>query len=853
MPRVNIHEVDNTKPGTRAYQNFTVVVPGFHAPYVSRLVNETVREEIGGIVLDKEVVDPVTGVKSYPPLEDKEVFGEENILEIKTQADFEQYIGFVKPIAYNEGYKANVISREVLAEDVYGDPANILYYDGKPGEYPIDTSFVVEQNKEEDTITFIYRWDDSSIQNPYLDEKDEHGQLVPNPDYVADADKAFSTKYDKEEKVVYKYSVNGFDVSLFAKPMLPEIGTAPFNKQTANVSVTGVTSSVKVPFTLDSFVDKKTKEAKPRYCTAAGEILNLNATITIGEGEDEETVIVKNLITSTNDTYVFDQNLFDIETEVVDDETVIKSISFKDAIISKVQSPDYDLDNPIEATEAYVLLDDEQKIHEAGCQFDNCDVPGGAFKKQQFQWRTDVRLPAHYGNQIAYELLGLGYTVYYVNMGEWNPTKEAEGETVIDDRGYIVYREAEKEMIEEDGKEVPKTDSKGNFVYKKLNDADKKKNYSIDYSTGLIVDEFGYGVPELEEEAINVGLKNIDKAYKALGSEDFWAPLRDKTTYDFRFVLTGFIEEGNFTAGGYRDYMKNANFEISKLAAFEAPGEDAFAHVRARGDCLALIDLDEDNIAYHFASTAGGQGNTTKRLVAAIQKDIRRQNFGIYGKYSAIFTPSVTYANNLKQDVYQNCKFPASFHYLACFAKSVFADNYKEWFAVAGFTRGLSTYNIDSVGFNLGDVAMNALEPRFFVNGSPVNVAVNVIVNNRGSYYIWGNRTCHTLGVELTASHFLNIRQLCITLKKFIYVLCRKFTFDPNSDVLWANWVSGLTPLLENMKANQGIRDYAIEKVPTDLKGVLAAKVRIVPIEAVEDFEITVSLEDSLEGVSVSE
>jgi hypothetical protein len=33
MPRINIHEVDNTKPGSRAYSNFTVVVPGFHAPY----------------------------------------------------------------------------------------------------------------------------------------------------------------------------------------------------------------------------------------------------------------------------------------------------------------------------------------------------------------------------------------------------------------------------------------------------------------------------------------------------------------------------------------------------------------------------------------------------------------------------------------------------------------------------------------------------------------------------------------------------------------------------------------------------------------------------------------------------
>jgi hypothetical protein len=90
-------------------------------------------------------------------------------------------------------------------------------------------------------------------------------------------------------------------------------------------------------------------------------------------------------------------------------------------------------------------------------------------------------------------------------------------------------------------------------------------------------------------------------------------------------------------------------------------------------------------------------------------------------------------------------------------------------------------------------------------------------------------------------------------LKKFIFVLCRKFTFDPNSDVLWANFVNGLTPCLENMKANQGIRDYAIIKVPTDLKGVLKATVRIVPIEAVEDFDITVSLEDSLDGAVVGE
>jgi hypothetical protein len=594
--------------------------------------------------------------------------------------------------------------------------------------------------------------------------------------YGPEPDDAWSEKYTEEEKITYKYVVNGFDVSLFKKPMKAVIGTAPFK-----LSDDGT-------YSIDS---------EGRKCSPTGELYELDA---------EDNVVTKDGV----------------------------------PVVIKAEAVDYDLGNPISKKEAYVLLDDEQKVIAAGCKFATVKE----FKTQYFQWRPDIRLPAHYGNQIAYELLGLGYTIYYVNMGEWNPTKEDydtayEDDAARLDRGFVKYKRATA-LTKEQIKEGLSLDEE-----------------PIDEDAAIpeyyLLDKYGNKIPEMSDKKVNVGMANIDKAYKALGSETFWAPLRDKTTYDYRFVLTGFIEEGNFTAGGFRDYMKNANFEIAKLASWEAPGEDAFAHVRARGDCLALIDLDEDNIAYHFASTTSGQGNTTKRLVSAIQKDLRRQNFGLYGKYSAVFTPSVTYANNLKQDVYQNCKFPASFHYLACFAKSVFADNFKEWFAVAGFTRGLSTYNIDSVGFKLGDVAMNALEPRFQVSGSPVNVAVNVIVNNRGSYYIWGNRTAHTLGTELTASHFLNIRQLCITLKKFIFVLCRKFTFDPNSDVLWANFVNGLTPCLENMKANQGIRDYAIIKVPTDLKGVLKATVRIVPIEAVEDFDITVSLEDSLDGAVVGE
>mgnify|MGYP006896647309 CR=1 FL=1 len=50
------------------------------------------------------------------------------------------------------------------------------------------------------------------------------------------------------------------------------------------------------------------------------------------------------------------------------------------------------------------------------------------------------------------------------------------------------------------------------------------------------------------------------------------------------------------------------------------------------------------------------------------------------------------------------------------------------------------------------------------------------------------------------------------------------------------------------MKADQGIEDYKIMKVKSNRKAFLSAVIRIVPIEAVEDFEINVYLEDSLNG-----
>jgi hypothetical protein len=227
------------------------------------------------------------------------------------------------------------------------------------------------------------------------------------------------------------------------------------------------------------------------------------------------------------------------------------------------------------------------------------------------------------------------------------------------------------------------------------------------------------------------------------------------------------------------------------------------------------------------------------------------------GKYCACTVPSVVYNMAADDRFGGNRKFPGAFHYLACFDNSL-GLGFAEWYAAAGYTRGVSSYVIDHTTVKLGEVAIQALEPRNIKDQSAQpKFAVNVIANFRGSYYLWGNRTCHPLGDakggnDLVASHFLNIRQLCTTIKKQLYVSCRRFTFDPNSDILWINFKNSITPMLERMKADQGVRDFKIEKVYTDKKATLKAKIRIVPIEAVEDFLLEVSLEDSLGETAVT-
>lgn len=306
---------------------------------------------------------------------------------------------------------------------------------------------------------------------------------------------------------------------------------------------------------------------------------------------------------------------------------------------------------------------------------------------------------------------------------------------------------------------------------------------------------------------------------------DIFAGLEDKANYDFRYIMSGFIDPSD-------------DIQIAMMSL-----------ANTRQDCIALLDVKSD--VYKNKSLA--------EKVTGIATYVN--DCSDAGKNCAFFAPAVTYSLQRTQ-AYQtaydgNYKFPASFHYLACAAKS--SERYAEWYANSGYTRGISDFNIASVDAIFGEAAIEKLQPRAIKDGIETNHAVNLIAKFRDQYLLWGNRTAYTLRNEnselgdLVASDFLNIRQLCCTLKKQIYVACRQLSFDPNSNVLWYNFKNKIRPILEKMKTDQGIEDYEFVKVETDKKATLKAQIRIVPIEAVEDFNIDVMLEDSIEGVVVAD
>lgn len=302
--------------------------------------------------------------------------------------------------------------------------------------------------------------------------------------------------------------------------------------------------------------------------------------------------------------------------------------------------------------------------------------------------------------------------------------------------------------------------------------------------------------------------------------------LTDKGTYSIKYI----------TSGGYPtfEYSGGATNKMINLASTR---KDAFALIDATNNPERKLNPVHPSSVYYavmYGSDFDGEE---------------------VGKYATMMYPYCNF-KRVSSDKYGNTslsdsvQLPASFAYLASLAQSLKSNN--DWDAIAGERRG-AIPNLDSNEKNgyyplcLDEVLTNTIADAYQPRN---NIAINPITKINGKYCIWGNRTLKRNSENLTATSFLNIRNFVCDVTKNIYSACKKLMFEQDTEELWLNFIAALTPLLDKAKTGNGLEDYKIVRQPTTERGKVVAVIRLYPVYAVEDWDITVTLEDS--DVSIS-
>lgn len=348
------------------------------------------------------------------------------------------------------------------------------------------------------------------------------------------------------------------------------------------------------------------------------------------------------------------------------------------------------------------------------------------------------------------------------------------------------------------------------------------------------------GMPVYYEQ-MNTSLDDItiESMYSGLIARFGGVPVGEGTEYSDE---TSFDSMGDYavkfiTSGGY------PVFEYTKADLTTA----MMTMARNRKDSIALID-----------HTDNPDRPLTSHDDTSVINSIRATSFdSSIETYGAMFTPwfecndPVISYDRTNEDI-KNKMMPGSFAYLSSLANQI--QSYNPWLAVSGVTRGRVPY---CSKLHTNRPLTNNIADSYQVlpgdNISGVYISINPItyIRNYG-YCIWGNRTLKNNRDGTQASSFLNIRSTVCDIKKRLFEASQRLLFEQNTDILWLNFRSIITPLLDTMQADYILSDYTITRLyvdPTSGKTVPAyevmAVIRIQPINAVEIFELTVLLENN--------
>ena len=362
-----------------------------------------------------------------------------------------------------------------------------------------------------------------------------------------------------------------------------------------------------------------------------------------------------------------------------------------------------------------------------------------------------------------------------------------------------------------------KFQGKGSAVNFKIVIAQNGLSNNVTYTIKFNINE-GYFVRPFEL-ALGSVETSVDYLYSVL--PDRLDRIADKSMYQVKYI----------TSGGYPSYRETDNGVDDSLA------QKMMAVARTRGDAIALIDHEN-------------QPERTLAGIGSIYNDIKSKQYAD-GTFGAMFTPYASYTCTTINDLDNMVQvLPASYAYLMNLGRTI--QTSPNWLAIAGVNRGVVA-GIDSL--QPKQVLTNTIADMY--QPTEDGTAINAITEVKPyGLTIWGNRTLAKVATGLTAEHFLNTRNMISDIKKNAYNVAKSLLFEQDSDSLWLSFKAGVSPLLEQLIAGNGLSGYQLNRLNTKYnkkplgKGEVACTIKIFPRYAVEAFEITVVMAD--EDVSVS-
>ena len=241
-------------------------------------------------------------------------------------------------------------------------------------------------------------------------------------------------------------------------------------------------------------------------------------------------------------------------------------------------------------------------------------------------------------------------------------------------------------------------------------------------------------------------------------------------------------------------YRQFSNPEAVDINVFATPGIDYVNNKLLVNEVVDMIETERADSIYVVTTPdkPAGTPDYTDEIFTPDEAVYNLEESDLDSNYTCTYYPWIKYFD---QDHNHYIFLPATKDVVRNFAMT---DNVAyPWFAPAGIERG----NVNCVKARyitrIGD------EDILYENRiNPIKTFANDGVK------IWGQKN---LQINESQLNRIAVRRLLLRMRKLISIACLSLIFEPNDATTKNSFLSIVTPIMDNIRANRGISDYKIE------------------------------------------